>query len=70
MALSQKDLDALDLAIASGTLEVEFDGRRVRYQTTQALLAARTHVADVIRSSVAGGRRSSYQFQFTTSRGD
>jgi RecB family exonuclease len=70
MALSQKDLDALDQAIASGTLEVEFDGRRQRYQNTEALLKARSHVESVLRNSSGTSRRSSFQFTFTTSRGD
>ena len=48
MALSQTDLDALDTAIASAELEVEIEGRRVKYRSTNELLRARQHVSDVI----------------------
>ena len=76
MALSQSDLDALDAAIASSELEVELDGRRVRYRSTADLLAARRHVAAVLAeaaaaaSAGAGRRGSSFRFSLTTSRGD
>lgn len=69
MALSQSDLEALDLAIASSELEVEMDGRRVRYRSMTDLMAARRHVATVLAQG-AGTTRSSFRFQFTTSRGD
>jgi hypothetical protein len=70
MALSQTDLDALDLAIARGTLSVEFEGRKHTYQTTAALITARNHVATIVnqRSQNRGPRVLS--FRFTTSRGD
>jgi hypothetical protein len=70
MALTQADLDALDTAIASGTLEVEFNGRRVRYQHTGELIAARAHVAEVVSRNSARPRSTVYRFRFTTSRGD
>jgi hypothetical protein len=70
MAISQTDLDALDAAIATGTLEVEFDGRRVRYQKTADLLAARAHVATVLSRAAAPARKNTYRFTFTTTRGD
>lgn len=75
MALTQTDLDALDAAIASSELEVELDGRRVRYRSTADLIAARQHVAGVLvqdASDVAGStaRRSAFRFVLTTSRGD
>lgn len=74
MALSQTDLDALDTAIASSELEVELDGRRVRYRSTADLIAARAHVASVLAQSTASqspaGRRTSFQFDFKTGRGE
>jgi len=69
MALSQNDLDALDLAIASSELEVEVDGRKVRYRSINELMTARNHVATVIARG-AGTRRAVYHFKFTTTRGD
>lgn len=68
MALTQNDLDALDRAIATSELEVEMDGRRVKYRSTADLLTAREHVAGVIKSTAP--RRTVFRFNFTTSRGD
>lgn len=70
MALSQIDLDALDLAIARGTLSVEFDGRKVTYQTTSALIAAREHVARIVNAGPQNRGPRVFGFRFTTSRGD
>lgn len=73
MALSQADLDRLDAAIATSELEVEVDGRRVRYRSTADLMASRAHIASVLAQGTGapGTRRgSSYRFSLTTSRGD
>ncbi|MCC6071449.1 phage head-tail joining protein [Massilia sp. GCM10020059] len=70
MALTHKDLDALDAAIASGTLSVEFDGRRMTYQSTGALIEARNHVSRVVNSSATNRGPATFRFNFTTSRGD
>jgi RecB family exonuclease len=71
MALTSADLDALDKAIASGTLEVEFDGRRQKFQTTDALIRARDHVARVVNQGTSLNRGPRvFGFRFTTSRGD
>lgn len=67
MALSQTDLDALDTAIASSELEVQLEGRRVKYRSTDELLKARAYVAGVVNGG--GQQRSSYSFNFTTLRG-
>ncbi len=70
MALTQSDLDRLDQAIATSELEVEVDGRRVRYRSIPELQAARSHVASVLSSvSATGqtGRRTGYPV-FITSR--
>ena len=70
MALTQTDLDALDHAIASNEVEVEMDGRRVKYKSTSELIAARNHVAALVRAAAPQRQRSSFRFRFTTSRGD
>lgn len=70
MPLSQTDLDALDAAIATSELEVELEGRRVKYRSMNELLAARAHVASVIAGAASTSRRSTFYPQFTTSRGD
>jgi hypothetical protein len=70
MALSQTDLDALDLAIARGTLSVTFDGRTHVYQNTTQLLLARDHVARIVNNSNQNRGPRTFNFRFTTSRGD
>jgi hypothetical protein len=69
MALTQTDLDALDAAIATAELEVQIDGRKVRYRSTDELIKARNHVAQVIASGSTTTRTGAYRFNFTTSRG-
>lgn len=68
MALTQADLDALDRAIASSTLEVQLDGRRVKYRSMDELLQARSHVAAQLAS--AAGRGGFRRVTFQTLRGD
>lgn len=70
MALTQTDLDSLDRAIASGTLSVEFDGRKMTYQTTSQLIDARNHVATVVNASALNRGPRVFGFRFTTTRGD
>lgn len=69
MALTAADLEALDAAIASSELEVELEGRRVRYRSVAELKAAREHVAQVL-TTADGHTRRTFRFQMTTSRGD
>lgn len=68
MPLTQTDLEALDTAIAKSELEVELEGRRVRYRSMSELLAARAHVAGVVAGATK--RRVSFAYQFRTARGD
>lgn len=70
MALSQTDLDALDAAIATGELKVEFNGRVVIYRSIGELRQARAHVADIIGKQGATKPRSALRVTFTTHRGD
>ena len=58
MALTQTDLDALDLAIASGVLTCEMDGQRLTYQSTDAMIRARRHVASIIANNQNTGSRA------------
>lgn len=69
MALSQTDLDALDAAIATSELEVELDGRKVRYRSIDELIRARNHVASVLANGSTTRRTGAFRFNFTTSRG-
>lgn len=70
MALTQSDLDALDSAIASNELRVEFDGRMVIYRSIPELISARAHVASVLAAATRPARTGGFRFRFTTSRGD
>ncbi len=70
MAISQSDLDALDAAIASGALSVEFDGRRITYQNTAQMITARAHTAQVLNGGLQNRGPQVFRFRFTTSRGD
>ena len=45
MAYTQTDLDRLDGMIASGTLEMTYDGKRLVYRSMDELMQARAHVA-------------------------
>lgn len=58
MALSQSDLDALDVAIASGRLTVRLADRAVTYQSVGEMLKAREHVAKLLNSAGAVTRRA------------
>jgi hypothetical protein len=70
MALTQADLDALDRAIASSELEVEQDGKRVRFASFDDLLKRRVYVANALTSSASTRSASVFRYTFTTSRGD
>jgi DNA-binding response OmpR family regulator len=54
MAITQTDVDNLDLAIVAGELKVRLDGREVTYHSKAELLAARAHAASLVAS--AAGR--------------
>jgi hypothetical protein len=57
MALQQSDLDALDANIASGVLETRFaDGRTIRYQSLDHMLAARSVIQAEIAMAAASAR--------------
>ena len=55
MAFSPAQLAGIDNAIASGELEVEYDGKRVKYRTMGELMQARaTIAADLVKQSGIG----------------
>lgn len=56
MALTQAHLDALETAIASGELTVEYDGKRVTYRSISDLKAAADYVRSQIADQSAEGR--------------
>jgi hypothetical protein len=68
MALTSQDIDNLDAAIATGELEVEVNGRRVKYRSISELKAAREHVASVLQRDGSAPRRAVFRVNFSTSR--
>jgi len=47
MAFTQDDLTAINDAIATGELEVQFaDGKRVRYRSINELMRAKQHIQE------------------------
>ena len=55
MAWTQAELDALKSAFAQGTLEVTFEGKRVKYDDTQGLL---TRIRAMESEIAAGSNRA------------
>jgi hypothetical protein len=53
MAFTAAQLAALDAAIASGELMVQYDGKRIEYRSMDDLLRARTFVAAQIATAAA-----------------
>lgn len=70
MPVTAADIEALDAAIARSELVVQIDGRRVEYKSTDELIKARTYLAGVVSAGSSTPSRRSYQFRFTTQRGD
>ena len=48
MAFTTADLDAIDLAIASSELEVDFNGRKVKFDSFRQLRARRQFIKQQI----------------------
>lgn len=48
MVYTKTDLDNLDVAIASGELSVNINGRNVTYRSIDELMKARRHVAALL----------------------
>lgn len=57
MAFTQADLDNIRACIGSGVLSTKFaDGREVRYQDLDAMLAAEQRITAVVAGATPGGR--------------
>lgn len=68
MAFTTADLAALDRAIAASELEVELEGRKVRFDTFEGLKSRREYIAAQLTDSTR--RTGAFRYRFTTSRGD
>ena len=58
MAFTQDQLDALEAAIATGTLEVRVGDRMVRYQNTADMIRARDLMRDQLNAATPTSRTS------------
>ena len=67
MAFTTADLTAIDRAIAASELEVELEGRKVRFDNFDGLKARREFIAGQLNAARPTG---SFRHRFTTSRGD
>jgi hypothetical protein len=57
MSFTQTELDALKRAYATGVLEVEYDGKKTRYDSGEALLR-RIKVIEAEMATLAGAPKS------------
>lgn len=62
MAFTQTQLDALETAIASGTLEVRMGDRLVRYQNTADMIRARDMIKDSLATATPTDRSTAASF--------
>ena len=62
MAFTQSQLDALEAAIATGTLEVRIGDKMVRYQTTVDMIRARDLLRDQLNAASPTSRTSLTSF--------
>ncbi|MDE3017085.1 MAG: hypothetical protein KGI29_09250 [Pseudomonadota bacterium] len=62
MAFSQSQLDALEAAIATGTLEVRVGDKLIRYQTTVDMIKARDLLRDELNGQPPANRSSASSF--------
>lgn len=69
MAFTSDDLAALDRAIAASELEVELEGRKVRFDNFEGLKARREFVATQLLAA-SSRPTGAFRYRFTTSRGD
>lgn len=60
MALSQSDLTALETALASGELTVEYDGKRVTYRSVDELKSAIAYVQEQLAAAASTRQTQSY----------
>jgi hypothetical protein len=68
MSFTTTDLANLDRAIAASELEVEVNGRKVRFDSFDGLKARRDYVASQLAE--VSRPTGSFRYRFTTSRGD
>ena len=69
MAFSASDLTAIETAIKSGELEVEYGDRRVKYRSVSELLKAYEIIKGAVNEPAASSSRKAKQVRFASKRG-
>lgn len=59
MAFTQQDLDSVNRAIATGELEVKYDGKEVKFRSMDDLIKARDLIRDDLAAQAGQPRRRS-----------
>jgi hypothetical protein len=66
MAFTQEDIEAIDEAIATGVLEVQFaDGKRTRYRSINELERAKYHIEGEITKALGKRPRRGVRMNVT-----
>lgn len=68
MSFTTTQLEAIEIAIASGELKVAFDGREVIYRSMDDLIKARNTISAALQSSGAVAKKR--KFSYITRRMD
>lgn len=69
MAFSASDLTAIENAIKSGELEVEYGDRRVKYRSVPELMKAYEIIKGSINEPTLASSRKAKQVRFASQRG-
>ena len=69
MAFTAADLTAIETAIKSGELEVEYQDRRVKYRSITELMKAYAVITNAVNEPASVGSRKAKQVRFAAKRG-
>ena len=69
MAFTAADLTAVETAIKSGELEVEYQDRRVKYRSMTELMKAYAMIKQEVTAPTSSSSRVAKQVRFATKRG-
>jgi hypothetical protein len=72
MSFTQQDLNTLNTAIVGAELEVEYNGRRVKFRSVAELREAYAHVKGELaqQQATTSGQHGPWRFRFTSQRGE
>lgn len=65
MALTQTDVERLEAMVASGTLEVEYDGKRIKHNSVNDLLRALSYAKAQVAAAAGAPRTMMAATTFT-----